>query len=112
MSGKNPEINRFEEEREHLVSLANITGLLSHPIRLKIISILIDHEGASWTDISRELESILGRLNPNTINFHLLKLIIGGIVEKRGSDQYFIVESAKDDEVLKAALKKLKRGEV
>ncbi|MCD6511618.1 MAG: helix-turn-helix transcriptional regulator [Thaumarchaeota archaeon] len=103
------ELKKLEAENERLLTVANIGNLLGHPIRLKIVSILMDHEGASWTDIVKELEKIAGRLNPNTVNFHLSKLIEGGIVEKKGDDQYFIAKSVKDNVVLKSMLTELRR---
>jgi DNA-binding transcriptional ArsR family regulator len=100
---------KIEEEWKRLHALAELNDLLGHPIRLKIIAILMDNDGASWSDIVGELEKVMGRLNPNTVNFHLSKLISGGIVEKRGDDQYSIAEGVKDNEVLKAALAELRR---
>ncbi len=102
----------LEEEWRRLSTVASMGNLLGHPIRLKIVNMLMDHEGASWTDIVRELEGTVGRLNPNTVNFHLSKLILGGVIEKRGDDQYFVTEGAKDNRVLKTMLAELKERDV
>ena len=112
MNIKESGLEKVEAERERLSTVANIGNLLGHPIRLKIVSILMDHEGASWTDIVKGLERMVGRLNPNTVNFHLSKLILGGIVEKKGDDRYFITESMKDNRILKSMLAELKGREV
>jgi len=79
--------------------------LLSHPIRLRILRLLAESD-ASWSELDRELEKIWGRLNPNTLNFHLTKLVNGGFVEKRG-ERFALTEKAKKSKILKAVLSEL-----
>jgi len=92
---------------KRLGSVANIGSLLGHPIRLLIVSLIANSGGASWSGISKELEGVMGRLNPNTINFHLSKLVAGGIVEKRGG-RFLIADGMKENEVFKAMLREVK----
>jgi|GEM_PF-3096240 DNA-binding transcriptional ArsR family regulator len=104
------DFNPEKLEGERLISIAEMASLLGHPIRLKILSILIEREGAPWTDIVAELEKTMGRLNPNTVNFHLSKLILGGIIRKDENNVYHIKERVKENRIFKVMLAELKGG--
>jgi DNA-binding transcriptional ArsR family regulator len=100
------EVKKVELKNVELV--AEISNLLGHPIRLIIVDIIEKKEGANWTEILNNLEEIIGkRLNPNTINFHLSKLVEGGIIEKK-EGRFFVKENMKNNEILKAVLKEIR----
>ncbi|RLF14481.1 MAG: hypothetical protein DRJ97_06160 [Thermoprotei archaeon] len=69
---------------------AAIHELMSHPVRLLIIHAIRRRGGlASWSDIEDEIRRTVGKdLNPNVINFHLTKLIRGGIVKRDDLGNY------------------------
>lgn len=76
---------------EGLEKAAKFFEALGHPIRLAIIKCVLESREASWSDIVKHLELLFGRMNPNTVNFHLTKLVLDGVLEKRGN-KYVIAE--------------------
>ncbi|MEM1882811.1 MAG: winged helix-turn-helix domain-containing protein [Sulfolobales archaeon] len=48
----------------------------SHPLR----ALLLAHGRPSWTALMKELGKLVGLLNPNTLAFHLKKLVESGYV--------------------------------
>ena len=66
--------------------IASCFEVLSHPIRVSIVQLLLERQ-ASWSELKKRLEERgLGRINPNTLSFHLSRLIEAGLVEKLGSE--------------------------
>lgn len=55
---------------------------LSNPYRALILAGLINKHEASWKDLKLFLEGIFEEVNPNTLSFHLNRLIGEGLVEK------------------------------
>ncbi len=101
-----------DNENVSLNKVAAIINLLGHPVRLSIIQILYNQNGASWSQLTEWLEKNLGiQLNPNTINFHLTKLVQGKLVEKKGTDNYQVTADMRDNPILKIAINELKRRE-
>ena len=86
--------------------LANSLSILSHPIRLSIMSYLARKESASWTELFKELENERGYLNPNTLNFHLTKLLDGGLIKKKG-EHFTLAERAKREKIITTILSEL-----
>ena len=72
---------------------------LSNPIRVMIVQLLLERQ-ASWNELKKRLEERgLGRINPNSLSFHLSRLIEAGFVEKLGSEAtpiYTLKVAAKD----------------
>jgi DNA-binding transcriptional ArsR family regulator len=95
MAGKNI-VTKYE-----FVSI--IVSLLGHPIRLRIIKFLNDKKTATWKEIVEDLENMFGKLNPNTINFHLTMLVNKKIVKKE-EEKYSLIDFEKN-ELIKSALK-------
>lgn len=60
-------------------------GALANPYRLAILRFVASSGGASWTDIEKELESAFSRrINPNSLSFHLRKLIDSDFLVQAG----------------------------
>ncbi|MCP8316665.1 MAG: hypothetical protein H3Z52_10570 [archaeon] len=60
--------------------------VLSNPLRTLILTIVLAQNEVSWNDVVGNLESVMKRrFNPNSISFHLKRLIDGGFVEKSGT---------------------------
>ncbi len=57
---------------------------LSNPIRIHILSIVIALGEASWSEIRSRLESIYGKINPNTLAFHIKRLMDQGLILRSG----------------------------
>lgn len=60
-------------------SIVNIDKIraLGNSVRFKILKMLIDKGALSWTEIQNNL-----KMNPNTINFHLTKLIHNDFIKR------------------------------
>jgi len=80
---------------EELKRSARLFDLLGHPVRLAIVRYMCRNREAYWSDIVEYLESIFGRMNPNTVNFHITRLVMDGVLEKR-DNKYVLVEGAID----------------
>ncbi len=60
---------------------------LANPIRIHILSIISALEEASWSEIKAIFEKLHGQINPNTLAFHIKKLVDCGFVSKIGSPE-------------------------
>jgi DNA-binding transcriptional ArsR family regulator len=58
---------------------------LSNPIRIHLLSIVIALEEASWSKIKAVFERVHGGINPNTLAFHIKKLLKCNLLLKYGS---------------------------
>lgn len=60
----------------------------SNPLRVLILGIIEVEGKASWTKIVNDLDSLTGKKsNPNSISFHLARLVDAKSVEKK--EQYY-----------------------
>ena len=72
---------------EDTIRIAEHFEVLANPIRVAILKFLLEDD-AGWNELKRKLEKAgFGRVNPNTLAFHLTRLIEHGFVEKRGSPE-------------------------
>lgn len=94
---------------EEIDRISRFNSLLGHPLRLAIIKDIYEHDEVSWSEIVEYLESIFGKLNPNTVNFHLTKLVLEKIVVKEG-DIYRISEEIKEMDLFKTIMKMMQIG--
>ena len=98
--GKTVDMNQLSE-------VSNLAELVGHPIRLEIVRLLAVNGTASWTDIVLDLEKVIGKVNPNTVSFHLSKLRLGGVVQKIG-ESYSLVEEIRYSPLIKKIMVLLK----
>ena len=56
--------------------------VLSNPFRALLLAIIVSKKSASWNDVKNRLGEAWGEFNPNTLVFHLNRLIDAGLVEK------------------------------
>ncbi len=61
--------------------------IFSNMIRTLIALIVLNLEDTSWAEIKNCIENIMGPINPNTLSFHLNKLILNGLIKKTGTDE-------------------------
>lgn len=72
---------------------ARIAGkfeVLSNPYRTLILAFLLKKKEASWSDIKQFLESNVGSVNPNTLQFHLKALLHANMVRRFGSEDNIV----------------------
>jgi len=95
------ELNKIE-------TISKTADLISNPYRLGIIIFLYENEEAKWKEISDYLKSLYGDINPNTINFHLSKLILENVIEKRG-EVYRLREEYRKNDLFKYMINMVRR---
>lgn len=62
-------------------------GALANPYRLAILRFVAAEGRATWGQVERELESVFGRrVNPNSLSFHLRKLIDSQFLVQAGTE--------------------------
>lgn len=71
---------------ELLASTTKECELFSNPIRALISLSMYKLREGRWADIKRELEEIKGPINPNTLSFHLGRLLESGLILKIGPE--------------------------
>jgi len=87
-----------------LKRISLIGNMFGHPMRLLVLRVVESRDGATWTQIKSAVEETYGPVNPNTLNFHLTKLVQGDVLRREGQDIYKI---ATDSPVLRTALEQL-----
>lgn len=65
----------MEGSIEKTKSLSKRSAVLSNPYRILIIQYLRKNNQANWSEINDYIQSKMGKLNPNTLHFHLKSLI-------------------------------------
>jgi len=61
--------------------------ILANPFRVILLYAASALVEAKWSDIKALLEKILGSVNPNTLSFHLKKLIDAGWIIRTGAPE-------------------------
>jgi DNA-binding transcriptional ArsR family regulator len=70
--------------------------IFANPLRSFIAAFLAVTEEATWSELKDAIEKWAGRVNPNTLSFHLGELIDAGFITKvdvRGQPRYKIVNA-------------------
>ena len=67
--------------------VSSTNEVLANPLRVVILGIINSRNVISWTDLKTDLEKILGPINPNTLAFHLKKLIAKGYIVRMGNKE-------------------------
>jgi DNA-binding transcriptional ArsR family regulator len=68
--------------------------VFANPLRAFIASFIAVTEEVTWSELKEALEKWAGRVNPNTLSFHLGELASAGFIKKvdiRGQPRYRIV---------------------
>lgn len=75
----------FQEIAKRVQRINKKCEMFSNPIRTLIISIIEAKQEASWTELKDTIEKIGGTtMNPNTLGFHIGKLMEMEYIEKAG----------------------------
>jgi DNA-binding transcriptional ArsR family regulator len=85
------------------MTIENITAevskkceIFANPLRCFIAAFLAAKEEATWSELKEAIEKWAGRVNPNTLSFHLGELSTAGFITKidvRGQPRYKIVNA-------------------
>lgn len=81
----------FERARER----SEKYEIFSNPLRLFIALVLFAKREATWSELKGDLEESVGSVNPNTLSFHIGRLMGTGFVDKvdiEGQPRYRINE--------------------
>ena len=95
MAGPRDPVDEVRRRIEERVRLHETLGNFHRFIILALIAL---RKKASWNEIKWGVEQLCGSINPNTLAFHLDKLLGRGFVKKEG-DYYLIVEDKLPKEV-------------
>jgi DNA-binding transcriptional ArsR family regulator len=82
---------------ENLIAKASKNcEIFANPLRCFIAAFLAVKEEATWSELKDAIEKWAGRVNPNTLSFHLGELSTAGFIAKidvRGQPRYKIVNT-------------------
>lgn len=56
--------------------------VVSNPFRALLLAVIVSRGKASWNEVKEVLEKVWGEFNPNTLVFHLNRLVDAGLVER------------------------------
>jgi DNA-binding HxlR family transcriptional regulator len=69
-----------------IARIADKYDVLGNRLRILILVVLLARGRRSWNELKKEIEDLIGSpINPNTLSFHLKKLIQSELVTKIGS---------------------------
>jgi DNA-binding HxlR family transcriptional regulator len=69
-----------------IAQIADKYNVLGNRLRTLILVVLLARGRKSWNELKKEIEDLIGSpINPNTLSFHLKKLIQSELVTKIGS---------------------------
>ena len=100
---------KMEKLLQRMQDISYINFLFSNHVRMAIIKFLYEKREGRWKEIVDYLRGLFGELNPNTINFHLSKLVMENVVIKEG-DVYKLSLDFLDNDVVKLILNMLEVG--
>jgi len=79
-----------------IVQASKKCEIFANPLRSFIAAFLAVKEEATWSELKDAIEKWAGRVNPNTLSFHLGELADAGFITKvdiRGQPRYRIVNA-------------------
>lgn len=81
---------------ELLAKASKKCEIFSNPLRSFIVTFIALRGEVTWTELKSALEKWAGRVNPNTLSFHLGELTNAGFIEKvdiKGMPRYKVVKA-------------------
>ena len=81
--------------KELITQASKQCELFANPLRTFIATFIAVKEEVTWSELKAAIEKWAGTVNPNTLSFHLGKLIDAGFITKidiRGQPRYRIVD--------------------
>lgn len=87
----------FHEIKQLADKISKKNEAFSNPIRILIVAIILATEEASWSQLKEKIEKIIDiGINPNTLTFHLAKLVGLEYLEKAGTKEQPTYKIAKE----------------
>jgi DNA-binding HxlR family transcriptional regulator len=79
-------LNEITRIADKYTRIADKYDVLGNRLRVLILVILLARGRRSWNELKEEIEDLIGSpINPNTLSFHLKRLIQSELVTKIGS---------------------------
>jgi len=86
----------FQEINNRINKISRDCEVFSNPIRTLILSLVFAGNEMNWTQIKEAVERITGNdINPNTLSFHIGKLVEMEYIQKVGTKEQPIYRIAK-----------------
>jgi predicted transcriptional regulator len=92
---------------EKIKQITDKHSILSNPYRIMIIFFVWKNKRATWSEIRDFVESNLGKLNPNTLQFHLKTLIESEHIKRINEGEKSIYTTGNVDESLIKEIKEI-----
>ena len=67
--------------------VARRAAVIASPVRVLILALIALRGEARWHEIKEAMERLMGPINPNTLVFHINRLVEAGYVERVGSQR-------------------------
>jgi DNA-binding transcriptional ArsR family regulator len=84
-----------ETIKKQVESISKKYEIFSNPIRILIISVVLAEGETNWSRLKENIEKIIGSsLNPNTLGFHVGKLVEASFIEKTGTREQTVYKIA------------------
>lgn len=78
----------FQEINKRIDKMSKECEVFSSPIRSLITALILAEKEMTWTEIKETVEQITGNsMNPNTLGFHIGKLVEMEYIEKVGTKE-------------------------
>jgi len=93
----------FQEIKQLAESVSKKNEAFSNPLRVLVVSVILAKKEIGWSQLKETLEKIISiGVNPNTLSFHLAKLVEMKYIEKKGTKEQPIykVSEAKRGEII------------
>jgi DNA-binding transcriptional ArsR family regulator len=89
----------FQEIKQRADRISKKNESFSNPMRVLVVSIVLAKEEISWSQLKEILEKIVEiGVNPNTLSFHITKLVELGYLEKGGTKEQPLYRIVKEKE--------------
>jgi len=93
---------------DEIEEIARRNKALSNPFRVLVLAVIKSKGTASWYELKEIMEKFVGQVNPNTLAFHLNKLVEVGLVVRAGPERAPRYEARRVPEDVIKISKKLK----
>ncbi len=77
-------LSALEKLLARVNEIAKESMALANPIRLLILTIIASRKSTSWLELKQTLEKLIGPVNPNTMAFHINKLVEVEYISREG----------------------------
>lgn len=87
----------FQEIKQLAEKASKKNETFSNPLRVLMVSVILVKEETSWSQLKEILEKIIDTgVNPNTLSFHIAKLVQMSYLEKSGTSEQPVYRVSED----------------